>query len=326
MFPKSIASVVALLPVLPLEAAPVGPNVPHPPFRIDYQKKRVERVLPDGWLLWSVALKGQPGGHREPDLLWDALRVYAAHGEGVTAFARDTGKELWTAPGPSSRLFLTADVLLAVDCTSGEHVDDDGRWCVARSLITGNVLFRVALPVKDFDPLPIRDLGGAILIQSGEWPQKDVVALAIDTRGKVLYRSPRFILDGVPSGKGRVLLTTAGIIGLDESWKQRWEVTLKPGKDAGRLTRLPGGDLLAHTYCPISDSGVRLLRTTAEGKPLWSGICLPLGVDHSKYRHSATVAVDDGKVTVTSVGSFGTFVETLDLATGRSLARRVEKD
>jgi len=57
------------------------------------------------------------------------------------------------------------------------------------------------------------------------------------------------------------------------------------------------------------------------GNIVWSEKCAPLGVDHFKYHHRATVVIKGERVRVTSRASGGSFVELLDLKTGKRLAR-----
>jgi hypothetical protein len=86
------------------------------------------------------------------------------------------------------------------------------------------------------------------------------------------------------------------------------------------------GDLVAFLYCGIADSGVEVMRlNSATGKVVWRADCAPLGVKHSAYQHEATVAAEGDALRVTSRGSSGTFVEVLDLGSGRQLERTVSK-
>jgi hypothetical protein len=48
-------------------------------------------------------------------------------------------------------------------------------------------------------------------------------------------------------------------------------------------------------------------------------------VGHSQYLHDATVAVAGERLRVSSQGSYGTFVEVLDLRTGKQLRRTAKK-
>jgi hypothetical protein len=89
---------------------------------------------------------------------------------------------------------------------------------------------------------------------------------------------------------------------------------------------LPGGDLVAFVHGRIYDSGVQLVRLDrGDGRRVWEAICSPLGVFHSQYRHTAAVAVAGGRLTVTSKGSYGAFVEVLDARDGKQLSREVKK-
>lgn len=89
---------------------------------------------------------------------------------------------------------------------------------------------------------------------------------------------------------------------------------------------LPGGGVLEFRYGPISDSGVHLRRYDRQGGGvLWERECAPLGVPHSEYEHLVVVQIEGQTAKVISRGSSGTFVERLDLASGRSLARSVRK-
>jgi hypothetical protein len=103
----------------------------------------------------------------------------------------------------------------------------------------------------------------------------------------------------------------------------RWTVAMKEAShSSGGLVDIRGGDMLAFMYCPISDSGVELVRLTpATGEVVWRAMCKPLGVSHSKYRHSAAVTIEGDRVRVMSNGSFGDFIEVVDLATGKRLER-----
>jgi hypothetical protein len=89
---------------------------------------------------------------------------------------------------------------------------------------------------------------------------------------------------------------------------------------------LPDGGLLEFRYCTIADSGVHLRRYDRQGGcVLWERECARLGVLHSEYEHQVVIQIEGQTAKVTSRGSSGTFVERLDLASGRSLARSVRK-
>jgi hypothetical protein len=89
---------------------------------------------------------------------------------------------------------------------------------------------------------------------------------------------------------------------------------------------LPDGGLLEFSYCPIGDSGVQVRRLDRPGgSVVWEQECDPLGVCHSKYKHEVVVHIEGRTARIISRGSYGAFVERLDLDSGRSLARSVRK-
>ena len=93
--------------------------------------------------------------------------------------------------------------------------------------------------------------------------------------------------------------------------------------EVGGLVVVPGGDLLEFGYCKIADHGVSVKRfNPSDGKARWEVFCEPLGVGHSMYSQVATVEVLHGQARVMSRGDFGTFVEWLDLRTGKQIRRR----
>lgn len=95
--------------------------------------------------------------------------------------------------------------------------------------------------------------------------------------------------------------------------------------NAERAVRLPDGDWLVYRYGTISDSGVQVIRTDAVmTKVRWQTECKPLGVSHSKYYHRGEVEIKNNEAIVTSIANHGqghSFVETLDLATGKKVSR-----
>ncbi len=56
---------------------------------------------------------------------------------------------------------------------------------------------------------------------------------------------------------------------------------------------------------------------------IWEVFAEPLGVNHSKYRHSAHAFVHGDRCVLVSDGSSATFVEIRDLASGTLLKRWV---
>jgi outer membrane protein assembly factor BamB len=137
-------------------------------------------------------------------------------------------------------------------------------------------------------------------------------------------RLPAGTVAGLPLGEDRVFLNDREVVRLSPDGKARWATPLSQrewGAEGG-LVEVGGGNLVAFLYCGIADSGVQLVRVNAAtGKAAWRARCNPLGVDHSKYRHTATATVEGGRLRVTSVGSSGTFIEVLDMGTGKRLER-----
>jgi outer membrane protein assembly factor BamB len=299
------------------------PRTP-PDVRIDPDAGQVARLDASGRVVWSTHLDGYLGRVRPPHLLHDADRGYVTHGDGVTALDWATGKQLWHAKGPGDRLCLSGGLLLATDCSIGEEITKGGRWLIARTTATGEEAFRVPLPVQDFDPVEIRQIAGLFLVQKIEMPDGKGGSYLIDRQGRVRHRFHRQVVAGRVQGEDRVFLTSTDVVRLSADDQVVWAVPFAGGEwiAGGGLLELEGGDLLAFLYGCISDSGVQVTRLDpATGKAVWQAGCAPLGVTHSEYDHRVRVAVEGSRVRVTSRGSGGTFVEVLDLGSGRQLRR-----
>jgi hypothetical protein len=126
----------------------------------------VARISEDGGTKWATPLVGSVGGVRPPHVAVDLDRAYITHEGGVTALDVRTGRVLWRSPGPNERLLLSGDLLLAAECSCGDDVARHGWWLVARRTASGKEAFRVALRVKDFDPLPIKEAAGLFVVQA----------------------------------------------------------------------------------------------------------------------------------------------------------------
>jgi len=152
-----------------------------------------------------------------------------------------------------------------------------------------------------------------------------VTARAVSTGGEVFkVRLPKGAIAGLFLGQDRVLLTEREVVRLPRGAKARWATPLQNSDwlGDGGLVEVAGGDLVAFSYGPVSDSGVQLVRLDgASGEVVWRAGCAPLGVKHSKYMHDATVTSEGDRLRVTSEASGGTFVEALDLRTGKRLSR-----
>jgi hypothetical protein len=293
------------------------------PPRYDYDRAGQVTRREGERVVWTTKLTGPVGGVRPPHLLADAERVYVTNDDGVTALDAKSGKVAWRSKGPNDCMLLSKDLLLAAQCGDYGDVRKYGRFFSARHVADGKELFRVRLPSdNDFDPYPIKEVAGLFLVQSRGWDKP--AAYLITREGKVWKQFDHLVLDAVEADGQRVFLTADHILGIDEDRTVRWQILLKGSRynDEGRLLRLPGGDLLVYRYGPISDSGVWLLCVDpCKGKTRFQATCEPLGVDHSKYRHTATATVEKGTLKVVSRGSSGTFVEHLDLHTGKQISR-----
>jgi outer membrane protein assembly factor BamB len=297
-----------------LEPEPAEPRAAEPEFRVDSEKKTVTRQAADG-PRWSVQLPGDLG----TDLVSDAERVYFSHNKGVTALDKQTGTVVWHSKGPSYSLLLHGGLLLAVD-THGPFV--------ARAAATGAISFRVRLPDGLWDE-PIREVAGLFLVQTRVWRGKGN-ALLIDGKGQVLHRFACGVVDGKLIRNNRVFLNSYDVVGVAPNDKERWKVSLESDfwekvQVGGGLIDL-GADLLAFRYMKTRDSGVELIRLDSQtGKVRWRATCAPLWVGHSIYIHRAAVTVKGERLIVTSKASGGTFVETLDLRSGRLLKRAAHR-
>jgi hypothetical protein len=295
-----------------------------PEVSIDYDTKRV--VLRDaaGKVKWSTHLKGYLGSVRPPHVLWDAERVYVTHEDGVTALNAKNGKLVWHAKGPADCMCLSRDLLLATECGQGEEVEANGRWVTACAVKNGKQVFKVRLPASNFDPEPIIELAGLFLVQKGEAPGGKGDTFIFDRNGRVRHRLKRQVVTGMSQGTDMVLLTSTDVVRLSPDDKVRWAAPFKGHQwiAGGGLVPLPGGDLLAFRFGRISDSGVDVIRLTpTTGKVAWEARCDRLGVTHSKYHHEARVVLEGDQLQVISRGSGGTFVEFMDLRSGRQMDR-----
>jgi outer membrane protein assembly factor BamB len=260
--------------------------------------------------------------------LTDADRVYVTHEDGVTALHAQTGKILWQSHGPNDRLCLSKDLLLATQCETAECLVATGRWLTARSVATGAEVFRVPLPLQDFDPLTIEEVAGLFLVQTHEHPGGHGNGLLIDRKGQVRHRFDRQVIASRFLGQDRVFLTSRDVVCRTPDDKTRWVVPFREREwiAGGDLMNVDASEVVAYLYGRISDSGVQVVRLNPQtGQEVWQTYCSALGVGHSQYYHDATVRLGGDRLKVTSWGSHGTFVELLNLETGLTLGRRVVK-
>jgi PQQ-like domain len=282
-----------------------------PDITSDRSTDRIAWHDPAGRARWATLPRGVLGRPWPPHLAWDAERVYATHADGVTALDRGTGQVLWHGIGPQTGLCLSHGLLLACE-----------RAVVsARIAATGREVFRVQLPTqgKPCEFREVREVAGLFLVQDRGH------AFLLDGAGQTRHQLDRPVVTGRRSAGDLILLTTEGVVRLSPEDQEVWSVPLRCGGwGTGDLRELPGGDLLAFLYGPLSDSGVQVLRLDpATGRQVWQACCAPLAIaPYAAYEQRVFVAVEGDRVRVTSCGSHGSFVEVLDLATGGQLSRR----
>jgi hypothetical protein len=304
--------------------ARVAPLVVSDKFELDHKGQRVIRRAGSGKVVWSSRLDGYLGLVRPPHLLHDEARVYVTHQDGVTALDAKSGKVVWRSKGPADHLFLSGELLLEVDCENLDDAPPRDRLLLARSTGNGKEAFRTRLPRKDFEPNPIRELAGLFVIQDFGGLRNQVNTLLIDRKGKVCHRLRDLLADARPEGNDLVLLTNREVVRVSSDGVKRWAVAFRKAEwqVGGQLVKLPGGDLLAFLFGPISDSGVQLVRLQpGSGMVVWRGECARLGVTHSAYAHHVDLQVEGDRVKVTSRASGGSFVEILDVKSGKHLKR-----
>jgi outer membrane protein assembly factor BamB len=310
---------VVLLWLFAGSSGPASSGSGGPRFEADPFTSIVVRRDAGGKVAWSARLNGPLA----QTLVWDGWRVYVSHKRGVTALDAATSKPLWHAAGPASGLLVSGSLLLATG-SQGE-----GGWVVGRGAASGVEVFKVRLAGEPTDSWSVREVAGLFLVQElgsllfgGEEE-----ALVIDRLGGVRRRFPRGVIGALAHRKTAIFLYCDGVAGFTPDAEARWTTPLAEGDGQlnGGLVEA-GADVVAFRYCPLADSGVQLLRlNVATGEVVWRARCAPLGRKHSKYEHAAKVTVEGERLRVTSRGSYGTFVEGLDVRTGKQLQRTANK-
>jgi outer membrane protein assembly factor BamB len=312
-----VAWTVLLLICTPAAASTPGKKIGSLRFEIDAQAGRVVRQDAGGKVAWSTKLDRPFDPQEEPALAWDEWRVFVPLRNGVTVLDASTGKRLWHADGPSKNPLVSGRLVVTLGW------EGDAWWLVGRGAASGVRVFQVPLPPEPAEIWSVRDAGGLFVVQAGRF--FGVKGLLIDRHGTIRHRFNRPVLAALPLEQGGVVLTSHEVMRFSAAGECRWAAPLEqrwlPG---GGLVEVGGGGLVAFLYCPIADSGVQLVRfDVATGKVVWRARCAPLGADHSKYRHEVRVTLQGERLRVTSKGSSGTFVELLDLKTGKRLERTV---
>ena len=294
-----------------------------PQYELERDAKRIIRQDAKKNVLWTRLFKEDVDGVRPPHLLWDKKRVYFTHDDGVTALDGDNGKTLWHAKGPIHGLLLREGILFGTGYTVDKNKESRSCWLFACDSATGNEKFKALLPTEFSDPEAVREVAGLYLVQVGEPPSGKGNGLLFDSKGNIRHRFNRQVVNAKQLNDGIVVLTSAEVVRLSANDKRAWSVSFENHEwiAGGGLVDLPDGDFIAFRYGQICDSGVDLVCLSVSGKVKWKVHCPGLRVDHSKYCHEAFVRVEGSKLRVTSEGSSGTFVEVLDLKTGRRLER-----
>jgi len=288
---------------------------------------QISRQDSRGQKRWSKVLEGDTGGVRPPHLLADTKRVYLAHEDGVSALDSATGAIVWRSPGPSDRMFLSGELLLAAGHENVGWLTKSWRSVTARNITTGKEIFRMPLP-KDFDPNPIQDAAGLFLVQKTDDPSGTGLAILFDRIGTVHHQFGRAVVAARSWGGSRLFLTGHGVVRLSAGGVVEWTTPFREYEwlAGGGIEEIPGGGVVVYVYGEISDSGVRVLRVEPDqGEKVWEVLSDGLGVAHSAYSHTATVQVGRDFVRVESRGSQGGFIEILDLTSGRRLSREMKK-
>lgn len=306
----------------------VNSDAPDEDYSLDgcyaIEDEDVVRLDEAGRTLWRTQVGKSLGGVRPPHVVHDDDRVYVSDGDGITALDSHRGALLWHTKSPNERMLLSGKMVVGADCGSGAALEAEGHWMFGLAIETGRILFRTRLPRGMDDPLPIREVGGLLLVQQRSFGRDSTGgAILVDQAGRTRLQLREYVLQGICQDDDLILLLSGRIVRLTPSGRTRWEIRCAAGElDGGDLLLMPGGDLLVLYFGRISDSGVNLLRVSPEGGSVkWTTACKPLGVSHSLYRHWAAASLEARRIVVTSHGSYGSFVEWLDAGTGKHLQR-----
>ena len=290
----------ALCPVVPPKVSFIIGQDDHTLTRLDNDKPT-----------WTRRFDGRLGGVRDPHIVSDDTRVFVTSYPHLIALDAKTGSTLWTSDGPTDRLFLSGNLLLATDCSRHDGPHPEPRFVMARAVDTGREVFRITLPALDFDPQPFLEINGIFVAQNWETPDGVNSAIFFDRQGNLLARRHHQIISGLPEKNGTVFLTSHELEFIGAAG-QGW-LTPFAGREwlaGGTILRFPDGDLIASLYGSISDSGARIMRVDPKtGRPRWEIQAAPLGVPHSEYYHHVTVSMREGILRIDSHGSYGDFTE-----------------
>jgi hypothetical protein len=277
-------------------------------------------------IVWARKFTGRLGGVRPPHILSDQSRVYVSHNNGILALNKPDGDFLWYQEGPNERMALNGNVLYAVSRGHGNKGEKNGWWLFARDTKSGNLAFKYELSQDDdYDPDPVKVFDDVVVVQKS-YSFEGGDTKFIDGKGKLLHQLPFEVVDMATNNGRYYVLSGSKVLGYGKDWKPFgiWSFPQAEFLPRGRLFFLNGNTALAYLFCPISDSGVQLMKfDTTTGRTIWNYQCRPLGVGHSAYSHRVTVEIVDANIRVTSDG-FRRFVETITIENGNRLDRYYE--
>jgi hypothetical protein len=215
-----------------------------PAVEINHDTHSVNCRNDSGQVQWSTPLDGYIGRGAPPHLLYDAERVYVTHKDGLTCLDRATGTMVWHSTGPGERMCLSGDLILATTCS----IEPGGGCLVAYAVKDGAEIFRVRLPERDFDPLPIKEISNLFLVQSWDAPDGTGNAWLIDRIGAIRYHLDHQVVDAKNHGENLILLTSHAVVRLSRDGKTVWTIpfTNRQWLAGGGLQELEDGDLLAY--------------------------------------------------------------------------------
>ncbi len=133
----------ALFPVVPPKVSFVVGRDDHTLVRLDNDKPT-----------WPRRFDDRLGGVRDPHIVSDDTRVFLTSCPHLIALDAKTGSPLWTSDGPTDRLFLSGNLLLATDCSVHDGPNPEPRFVMARVVDTGAKSSASHSPQRTSTPSP----------------------------------------------------------------------------------------------------------------------------------------------------------------------------
>jgi outer membrane protein assembly factor BamB len=296
--------------------------------RIEPIEEQLIEKSADGKVVWTKRVEGLQYRFPSLPMLADDERVYAGTSTGLMAVEKRNGRVVWESAEWACGVLLDGDKVITLVDRSEDPEGQEEYWVVAYRAETGEKVFETRLPddleyfQHRLEILRISEMMGMYLVQGRDKFSGPGYAVLIDRQGKVWHRGHQRILDGVKVGEDRVLLTSQRVVRLLASGQSQWERVFEWRERGGGVVMPGDGTLLAYLYGPNSDSGAQVMRIRIEdGAVMWQVYCQRRGFRHFRYSHNVDAIVDEKTVTVRSAGSSGSWVEVLDLQTGKQLKR-----